>query len=75
MSFKGRGKAKHPTEYVLYKGDQYVYGGTAEELAKYLNVNIETINYYASPTYKKRYIKENTKRIEIYKVEEDNDNK
>ena len=40
--------------YALYKGDTVLTIGTKEELAKYLNVNIRTIGFYSSPTYRKR---------------------
>lgn len=40
--------------YALYKGDNYITDGTKEELAKYLNVKVRTIEFYLSPTYAKR---------------------
>ena len=72
MSFKPRGKAKKQTQYALYHGDKYIYGGTAEELTKYMGLkDVRLINYFASPSYRKRTEKEDTKRIIIIKVEED----
>lgn len=45
--------------YALYKGDEVLTVGTKEELAKYLNVSIRTIEFYSSPTYRKRNKKGN----------------
>lgn len=41
-------------EYALYKGDTFVDMGTADYLAKLLNVKRETIKWLASPTARKR---------------------
>lgn len=49
-----------PTEYALYKGDQFIMIGTAEELAKAENVKPKTISFWNSPAYKRR-IKDYTK--------------
>ena len=70
MSFKPRGKAKHPNQYALYYGDKYVYGGTIEEISKYTGLSINTIWYYASPVYHKR-IKDNDNVVIVIKVEDD----
>lgn len=40
--------------YALYKGDKWITDGTKEELAKYLNVKIKTIEFYTTPVWKKR---------------------
>lgn len=59
---------KPKNEYVLYKGDTYLYGGTIEQVAKYLKVSTKTINYYASPSYKRRKVKDDSNRYVVYKV-------
>ncbi len=41
-------------QFALYKGDNYLYGGTKEELAKYLGVKVHTITFYSSDTWLKR---------------------
>lgn len=41
-------------EYALYKGDTFIDIGTAEYLAKLLNVKKETIKWLASPSARKR---------------------
>lgn len=38
-------------EYALYKGDQFVDIGTLKYLAKKLNVNERTIQYYSTPAH------------------------
>lgn len=51
--------------YALYKGEEYLYSGTKEELANYLGVKVRTIDFYISPTYSKRGkgIKGNRKKV------------
>lgn len=41
-------------EYALYKGDEFVMIGTIEEIAKFLDVKIESVKFMTSPTHKKR---------------------
>lgn len=40
--------------YALYHGDDYLMQGSKQEIADYLGVKIRTIDFYLSPTYKKR---------------------
>ncbi len=40
--------------YALYKGDEILTIGTKKELALYLGVKERTIEYYITPTYRKR---------------------
>ena len=40
--------------FALYKGDKFLTIGTKEELALFLNVKKETIDFYRSLTYQKR---------------------
>lgn len=42
------------TEYAVYKGDELIVIGTAEECAKQLNVKPETIYYYTTDAYKRK---------------------
>lgn len=41
-------------EYALYKGDDLIDIGTAEELAAKRGVQAETIKFYATPTNARR---------------------
>lgn len=41
-------------EYAIYHGDKFIDLGTKEYLAKKLNITINTLGYYQSPSYKKR---------------------
>ena len=50
---------RKPIYYCLYKGDEVLTVGTKQELAKYLNVNEKTINFYKSKVYQKRNKKGN----------------
>lgn len=40
--------------YALYRGDEHICDGTIEEIAKKQGVKVRTIEFYKSPTYKKR---------------------
>lgn len=40
--------------YALYHGDDFIDLGSKEYLSSLLNVNKRTIDFYMSPTYKKR---------------------
>ena len=40
--------------YALYHGDEFIDLGSKEYLANKLNVKISTIEFYMSPTYRKR---------------------
>lgn len=59
--------------YALYKGDEFVDMGTRKYLANKLNSRVEFISYLASPTYKKRRAKENSKSMIVIKVDEIDD--
>lgn len=50
---------RKPIYYALYKGDEFLTLGTKQDLANYLNVSIRTIEFYSSPTYRKRNNKGN----------------
>lgn len=56
--------------YALYKGDKFLDLGTADDLAKYLNVTKRTILFYNSKVYKERRKKGNNYYI-VIKVEDD----
>ena len=55
-------------EYALYKGDKFIDLGTKQYLANLLGVNIRTIEFYHSPTYRKRG-KEYSNRYIVIKIE------
>lgn len=54
--------------YAMYKGEGCLAIGNIYELAKALNVKVNTIRWYSSPTYKRRLEKKNKKRIENRRV-------
>lgn len=55
------------TIFALYKGDEYLDMGTAQELANKLEVKTETIKFYATPTNHKR----NPNGLVAIRVEDD----
>ncbi len=40
--------------YAIYKGDEFIVQGTKEECAKFLGIKSVTIEFYSTPTWKKR---------------------
>lgn len=40
--------------YALYNGDKFIDLGTKEYLAQLIGVSIKSIEFYMSPTYRKR---------------------
>jgi hypothetical protein len=38
-------------DYAVYKGDEFICLGTAEECAKRLKVKPDTVRYYSKPAY------------------------
>ncbi len=56
--------------YALYKGDEFIMLGTAEELAKYENVKKETIIIMCSPSYRKKLKDKDNAKI-VIKIEDD----
>jgi hypothetical protein len=57
--------------YALYKGDEFIDIGTSKELAKKLNVKIETIWFYMSEKWKERSNYESWVIVEV--GDEDNE--
>ena len=41
-------------EYALYKGDKFIYAGTAKEIAEKANIKPKTIQWMSTPAYKNR---------------------
>jgi|AntAceMinimDraft_18_1070375.scaffolds.fasta_scaffold95401_4 hypothetical protein len=58
-------------DYALYKGDRYLCGGSKKVLAKFLDVTISTITFYATPTYRKRAKTEYSNRYLVIRVRDD----
>ena len=42
------------SEYTIYKGEEIIDTGTAEELSKRLGIKRKSIYFYNSPAHKKR---------------------
>lgn len=55
--------------YAIYKGDRFIDVGTVKELAKNLKVSEKTVQFMATPTYRKRC--KNNNRIQVFKIEDD----
>ena len=53
--------------YVLYKGESIIAMGTIQSIAKQLGVQVKTIQFYNTNTYKKR-IRHSKNRRELIKL-------
>lgn len=49
--------------YALYRGEKFLAIGTKKELAELLNVKVETVSFYATPSYKKRTNQDKARRL------------
>ena len=45
---------KYSKKYAMYKGEKFIDIGTLLQLAKIKNVSLKTMQFYVSPTYRKR---------------------
>lgn len=52
--------------YAMYKGEECLGIGTLKELAEHFEVNLKTIKFYLTPTYKKRLKKGKNRRQLVY---------
>ena len=53
--------------YAMYKGDKLLASGTLYQLAKELKIEIQTLRFYLTPTYKKR-LKKGINRRELVEI-------
>lgn len=60
---------RKPKMYAVYKGDEFITLGTAEECAKELGVQVEYIQWMTSPTCRKR--NKGGQRMDAILIEED----
>lgn len=68
-AFKIAGIVIPPKTYAIYKGDEFLYMGTAEECAKKFNVKRKTVYYWNTKAYKKRIA--NRPKAKVAEVVED----
>lgn len=54
--------------YAMYKGEECLATGTLVQLSKKLNISIQTLRFYLTPTYRKRFIKSKNRR-ELIRIE------
>lgn len=60
--------------YALYRGDEFIDLGTADELAERLKLHRNTIKFYATKTHKERIKESNyNKCLMAIRIEEDED--
>ena len=48
-------------EFAVYKGDTFLFIGTAKECANRLAIKEDSFRFYLTPTYQKRLEKRNSK--------------
>ena len=54
--------------YAMYKGDKCLATGTLVQLSKALDIKINTLYFYLSPTYRERF-KKGKNRRELIRIE------
>jgi hypothetical protein len=60
-------------EYAIYKGDEFLCVGTAEECAKYLGILPRTVRYYSYEKYRKKVEKRKNPKNYIIAVKLDDE--
>jgi len=58
-------------QYAVYKGDDFIFMGTLEEVAERLGVSIKSVKWMATPAAKKRADKPGSTKMIVEKVEVD----
>ena len=58
--------------YAMYRGDTFITTGTLTEIAAYCGITYSTARFYLSPTYKRR-VKNAAKRLEVFLLDDDDD--
>lgn len=58
-------------QYAVYKGDDFIFMGTLEEVAERLGVSTKSVKWMATPTAKKRADKPGSTKMIVEKVEVD----
>ena len=54
--------------YAYYRGDEFVAVGTVQEIAKQLNLSVETIYFYIAPSSKGK-----RGNVEVIRLEDESD--
>lgn len=57
--------------YALYKGDEFIAGGTPREIAKKTGKTFDTLMFYTTPAYIRRAEKAKRGRLEMVEIEDD----
>lgn len=53
--------------YAMYKGDKCLASGTLYQLAQKLDIDIQTLRFYLTPTYRKR-VGDSKNRRELIRI-------
>lgn len=59
------------TQYSVYKGDEFIFIGTLDEVAERLGVSTKSVKWMATPAAKKRADKPGSTKMIVEKVEVD----
>ena len=58
-------------QYAVYKGDDFIFMGTLEEVAERLGVSTKSVKWMSTPAAKKRADKPGSTKMIVEKVEVD----
>lgn len=61
--------SKVEKQFALYRGDEYIYGGTIKEIAQKTGTPLATLRFCATRTYRKRVESQRAKRGETKALE------
>lgn len=59
------------TQYSVYKGDEFIFMGTLEEVAEHLGVSKESVMWMTTPSAHKRAEKPGSTKMIVEKIEVD----
>ena len=65
-----RPHAPNARQYAVYDGDEYLYGGTAKEVAEYMGVEPSTVKFNATPAGRRRMLARKNARHIYIRVED-----
>ena len=60
--------------YAIYQGEEFLYEGTAQECADYLNIQVTTVRFLNSNAYKKRIKNSKNAKVAIAIEDEEEQN-
>lgn len=64
---------KADRQYALYKGDEFIAGGTPREIARKTGKTFDSLTFYTTPAYSRRVEKAKSPWLEMVEIEYDDE--